>query len=134
MTLWATTADENGGGHWGTPPGRPAWSALRPIAKLSIHNSKVISFVAALLVVYVVSFAPILISAAAIVGLAVGILLLRSPVWGAYLLVLSVPVQKAVSYNAGPVEITVTQALFVAVLGVWWAWLAVRQDRRLVLT
>jgi O-antigen ligase len=87
-----------------------------------------------LLVALVAGLAPPLVSAAAIVGVAVGFLLLRKPVWGAYLLVLSVPVQKAVSYNAGPIEITVTQILFVTVLGIWWAWLSIRADRRLVLT
>ena len=102
--------------------------------KLISHNSKLIPVLAALLVALVAGAAPPLISAAAIVGAATGFLLLRQPVWGAYLLVLSVPVQKAVSYDAGPIEITVTQTLFVVVLGVWWAWLSVRQDRRLVFT
>src|SRR5437870_13481719 len=107
------------------------------LLQFKIQNSKFKipwAWLAALLVAIVVSVAPPVISAAAIIGIAVGMLLLRNPVWGAYLLVLSVPVQKAVSYDAGPVEITVTQALFVAVLGVWWAWLCVRRDRRLVLT
>src|SRR3954470_810881 len=104
------------------------------IRQFKIQNSKLIIACVALLVALVAGLAPPLVSAAVIVGGAVGLLLLRYPVWGAYLLVLSVPVQKAVSYNAGPLEITVTQALFVVVLGIWWAWLTVRQDRRLVLT
>src|SRR5437867_4019267 len=128
MTLRAT-ANENGKGNWGTPPEPPARSTLNPIVKLKTQNSKLITLGAALLVAIVVSVAPPVISAAAIIGIAVGMLLLRSPVWGAYLLVLSVPVQKAVSYDAGPVEITVTQTLFVVVLGIWWAWLSLRQDR-----
>ena len=74
------------------------------------------------------------ITAATIVAVVGGAFLLRNPVWGAYGLVLSVPVQKLVSYEAGPVEITVTQTLFVAVLGIWWAWMSLRKDRRLVLT
>ncbi|HYP20919.1 MAG TPA: hypothetical protein VEY08_12665, partial [Chloroflexia bacterium] len=89
---------------------------------------------AALAVAGVISVAPPLLAGAALGGLVVGFLILRNPVWGAYALVLSVPVQKAVSFDAGPIEITVTQMLFVFVLGVWWAWLSLRQDRRLVLT
>src|SRR3954470_5570662 len=89
---------------------------------------------AVLLAAIIAGVAPPLISTAVIAGLVVGVLLLRNPVWGAYALVLSVPVQKAVSYDAGPIEITVTQTLFVVVLGIWWAWLSVRSHRRLVLT
>ncbi len=81
-----------------------------------------------------IAVAPPFITVAALVGLVVAVLILKNPVWGAYALVLSVPVQKVVSYDAGPIEITVTQTLFVFVLGVWWAWLSLRQDRRLVLT
>ncbi len=102
--------------------------------KLNTQHSKLITLGFALLVAFLVSFAPVLISGAVVAGLVVAALLLRYPVWGAYLLVLSVPVQKAVSYNAGPVEITVTQSLFVLALGIWWAWLSVRQDRRLAFT
>lgn len=78
--------------------------------------------------------APAFITVAAIVGIAAAVLILRHPVLGAYALVLSVPVQKAVSYDAGPVEITVTQTLFVFVLGVWWAWVSLREDRRIAIT
>jgi O-antigen ligase len=77
---------------------------------------------------------PPALAAAGLAGLVVAVLILRRPVWGAYGLVLSVPVQKAVSFDVGPVEVTVTQILFVLVLGVWWAWLSMREDRRLVLT
>src|SRR5689334_1439044 len=77
---------------------------------------------------------PPFVSAAILVAVVGGLLLLKYPVLGAYTLVLSVPVQKAVSYDAGPLEITVTQVMFVVVLGVWWAWLMVRRDRHLELT
>src|SRR3954470_4140417 len=89
---------------------------------------------AVLLAAIIAGVAPPLISTAVIAGLVVGVLLLRNPVWGAYALVLSVPVQKAVSYDAGPIEITVTQTLFVVVLGIWWAWISVRANRRVTLT
>lgn len=78
-----------------------------------------------------VGVTPPLYTAAAIVGITVTFLILRNPVWGAYALVLSVPVQKEVLLSG---SITVTQVLFVFVLGVWWAWLALRRDRRLTLT
>src|SRR5437868_15095804 len=101
MSLRAATANENGGRGWGTPPEPPPEGDMRPIAILKTHNSKLITFGVALLVVGVICFAPVppLILAAALAGLIVGALLLRYPVFGAYLLVLSVPVQKAVSYN-----------------------------------
>ena len=76
-------------------------------------------------------FAPPIITAALIVGLLLVGLLLRNPVWGAYALVLSVPIQKAVTLAAG---ITVTQALFALVLGIWFAWLSLRRNRKLELT
>src|SRR3954466_2041191 len=85
-------------------------------------------------VAYAINRLPPLYTAAAVAGSVVAFLLLRKPVLGAYALVLSVPVQKAVSYDAGPIEITVTQVLFVIVLAIWWAWLSVRQDRRLAFT
>lgn len=78
--------------------------------------------------------APPFVTVAAILGVLLGFVLMKNPVWGAYGLVLSVPVQRAVSYDAGPIEITVTQVLFVIVLGIWWGWLSIRRDRRLVLT
>jgi O-antigen ligase len=91
-------------------------------------------WLAALLVAGLIALTPPLVAALGIVGLVVAVLLVRRPVWGAYALVLSVPVQKAVSFDAGPLEITVTQVLFVFVLALWWAWMSQRQDRRLVLT
>ena len=68
---------------------------------------------------------------AAILGVVIVGLILRNPVWGAYALVLSVPVQKAVSI---PGDVTVTQVLFVLVLGVWWAAMALRDDKRIQIT
>ncbi|MEO6457030.1 MAG: O-antigen ligase family protein [Chloroflexia bacterium] len=85
----------------------------------------------ALLLAIVAGVAPPLYVGVGLAGVALLVLLLRKPVWGAYALVLSVPVQKAVSL---PADITVTQLLFVLVLGIWWAWLALRGDRKLVLT
>ncbi len=77
---------------------------------------------------------PLIWVVAALAGIVVAVLILRRPEWGPPALVLSVPVQKAVSFDVGPVEVTVTQIIFVLVLGVWWAWLSLREDRRLVLT
>ena|SRR5436190_2193483 len=88
----------------------------------------------ALLVAFIISTQPPLYTAAALVGLTAATLLLLNPVWGAYAIVLSVPVQKFVTYNAGPLEITITQMIFVFVLAMWLAWMSIRQDRRLVLT
>src|SRR5947208_2136811 len=65
-----------------------------------------------LVIAYAITRTPPIIAAAAVLGLVVGFLFLRKPVWGAYALILSVSVQKAVSYDAGPIEITVTQVLF----------------------
>jgi O-antigen ligase len=45
--------------------------------------------------------------------------------------VLSVPVQQTVRLPGG---VTFTQLLFALVLGIWFAWMAIRADRRLVLT
>jgi len=86
------------------------------------------------LIPLVIGYTPPLVSGLAVLGLIVGVILLRSPVLGAYGLVLSVPVQRLVGFDAGPIEITVTQVLFVVVLGIWWAWLAVREDRPVRLT
>src|SRR4051794_38285170 len=108
--------------------------------KLKTQNSKFFQgmwpwgWLLAIVVALLSAFAPPLISIGLAAGLLVAMVLLRNPVWGAYALVLSVPVQKAVSYDAGPIEITVTQSLFVVVLGIWWAWMALRADRRLVMT
>src|SRR6266487_4178403 len=88
-------------------------------------------WVLALAVAVVAGLAPPLVTAALIFSVLVAILLLKRPVWGAYALVLSVPVQQTVEL---PGNITITQVLFVLVLGLWWAWLSLRQDRRLVIT
>ena len=55
------------------------------------------AWAAALLLVIIAGAAPPLLSGALVVGLIVGALLLLNPVWGAYGLVLSVPVQKLVA-------------------------------------
>lgn len=99
-------------------------------SEFKIQNSALL-WLSAVLVAVAVGVLPPLYTAAAILGIAVTILILRHPVWGAYALVLSVPVQKAITLGGG---LTVTQVLFVFVLGVWWAWLALRKDRRLSLT
>ncbi|HUP27119.1 MAG TPA: O-antigen ligase family protein [Chloroflexia bacterium] len=85
----------------------------------------------ALLAAAVAGAGPPLYVGAGLAAVLLLVLLLRKPVWGAYMLVLSVPVQKAVNL---PADITVTQLLFVLVLGIWWAWLSIRRDRRLTLT
>src|SRR5438552_18505714 len=81
-----------------------------------------VSILAAPALAYGITHVPPLIAAAVVLGPVAAFFFLRRPVWGAYALVLSVPVQKAVTYNAGPVEVTVTQGLFVFVLAIWWAW------------
>jgi O-antigen ligase len=78
-----------------------------------------------------VGFLPAPIVVACVVGLVVAVLILRKPVWGAYALVLSVPVQKAVNL---PADVTVTQLLFGLVLAVWWVWMMIREDKRLHIT
>src|SRR4051812_12842649 len=109
-------------------------------SELKTQNSKIFQgmwpwgWLLAVAVALLATFAPPLIAIGLAGGLLVAMVLVRKPVWGAYALVLSVPVQKAVSYDAGPIEITVTQTLFVFVLSVWWAWMAIRSDRRLVMT
>ncbi len=114
------------------------------MARALIHNSQsagswtssnsgnpVWAWPVALGVAILAGLAPPLVTVGLIFSVLVGILLLRKPVWGAYLLVLSVPVQKAVEL---PVDVTVTQIVFVLVLGLWWTWLAIRDDRRIVFT
>jgi len=110
----------------------PSSSRITQNSKLIIQNF--VPWAIGAVVAFAITRLPPLYAAAAVLGPMLGFLLLRKPVWGAYALVLSVPVQKAVSYDAGPIEITVTQVLFVAVLAIWWGWLAVRQDRRLNFT
>jgi O-antigen ligase len=85
----------------------------------------------ALLVGAVIGFAPAIALPGIIGGLVLITLILRRPVWGAYVLVLSVPIQKAITLPAG---ITVTQVLFALVLVIWWLWLGIRAEKRLFLT
>ncbi|HST03448.1 MAG TPA: O-antigen ligase family protein [Chloroflexia bacterium] len=75
--------------------------------------------------------APPLVSLGVLVAGLVVFILLKKPLWGAYALVLSVPVQDTVKLPGG---INVTQAAFVLVLGIWWFWMALRSDRRLHIT
>jgi O-antigen ligase len=79
----------------------------------------------------VAGLAPPLVTAVLIASALVGFLLFKWPVWGAYALVLSVPVQDVVEVGG---NITVTQILFVLVLGICWMWIALRDDRRIVIT
>jgi putative inorganic carbon (HCO3(-)) transporter len=88
-------------------------------------------WVLALAVAVVAGLAPPLVTAVLIISVPAAILLLKRPVWGAYALVLSVPVQQTIEL---PGNITLTQVLFVLVLSLWWAWLSLRQDRRLIIT
>ncbi|HUS14223.1 MAG TPA: O-antigen ligase family protein [Chloroflexia bacterium] len=60
--------------------------------------------------------------AAAIIG---GVLLIRHPVWGIYLLVLSVPVQKEIAFGSN----SATQGVMAALLFVWWLWMAAAQRK-----
>jgi O-antigen ligase len=98
-------------------------------SKSAIRNS--LPWLIAIAVSVLVGVAPPLVSIGALGGLFIAGLLLRNPVLGGYALVLSVPVQKAVTL---PGEITFTQVLFVLVLGIWYAWVALRDDRRIRLT
>ncbi len=95
-----------------------------------VRNSPWVWVVGLALAVFA-GLAPPLLTAALIVSVLLGILLLKRPVWGAYALVLSVPVQQVIEL---PGNITVTQVLFVLVLGLCLAWLSLREDRRLVIT
>ena len=75
--------------------------------------------------------APPLVSLGVLVAGLLVFILLKKPLWGAYALVLSVPVQDTVKLPGG---VNVTQVMFVLVLGVWWFWMSVRADRRLHIT
>jgi O-antigen ligase len=85
----------------------------------------------ALAVAAVIGLAPVFVGAGILAALLLIALILRRPVWGVYALVLSVPVQKAVTLGE---SITVTQVLFVLVLGIWWLWFSIRENKRLELT
>ncbi len=88
-------------------------------------------WVLAALLAVAAGLAPPLATIALIVVLVAGTLFLKNPLLGAFAVILSVPVQDTVTLPGG---ITITQVVFVLVLGLWWAWMALRQDRRLVLT
>ena len=101
-------------------------------SKLSTQNSRsILIWIAAILIAVLVGVAPPLVSVGALAGVAMLAVILRKPVFGAYALVLSVPVQDQVTLPAG---ITFTQVLFVLVAGIWYAWLMLRDNRRLQIT
>lgn len=101
-------------------------------SKVSTQNARnILIWVAAVLLAVLVGVAPPLVSVGALAGVAVLAIILRRPVFGAYALVLSVPVQDQVTLPAG---ITFTQVLFVLVAGIWYAWLMLRENRRLQVT
>ncbi len=95
------------------------------------HIQSRVQWLLAIAVAIVVGVAPPAVTGGVLGGLFVLGFILRNPMWGAYALVLSVPVQDAVTLPGG---VTFTQVLFVLVLGVWYAWVALREDRRIVLT
>ncbi|MDQ3928684.1 MAG: hypothetical protein M3328_06000, partial [Chloroflexota bacterium] len=78
-----------------------------------------------------VGILPPLVSGGILAGVAVTAVILRRPVFGAYALVLSVPVQDQVPLPGG---ITVTQIMFVLVVGIWYAWTMLREERRVRVT
>lgn len=88
-------------------------------------------WVGAVLLALFVGVAPPLVSGGLLAGVAVMSVILRRPVFGAYALVLSVPVQDQVPLPGG---ITVTQVMFVLVAGVWYAWTMIREERRVLFT
>lgn len=85
----------------------------------------------AVLLAVIVGVAPPLVSGGLLAGVAVMAVVLRRPVFGAYALVLSVPVQDQVEIHGG---ITFTQVLFVLVAGIWYAWTMIRENRRVLFT
>lgn len=103
----------------------------KPLASLNLDQHRIVPWVLGIALAVIAGVAPPLITIGLVVGTIVLVLLLKKPVWGAYALVLSVPVQDAVELPGG---ITFTQVLFVLVLGIWFAWQALRGDRRLHIT
>ncbi|HEX8597499.1 MAG TPA: O-antigen ligase family protein [Chloroflexia bacterium] len=85
----------------------------------------------AVLLAVMVGVVPPLVSVGILVGVAVTAVILRRPVFGAYALVLSVPVQDRVPL---PASLTVTQILFALVAGIWYAWTMLRENRRVLVT
>jgi O-antigen ligase len=84
----------------------------------------------ALVVALAVNLLPPLVVLGVVAGVVGLVLFLQRPVWAAYALVLSVPAQDVVTVGS----ITVTRVVFVVTLGIWWMWLALRDDRRFQLT
>ncbi len=88
-------------------------------------------WLAVVLLAVMVGILPPLVSGGILAGVAVTAVILRRPVFGAYALVLSVPVQDQVPLPGG---ITVTQIMFVLVVGIWYAWTMLREERRVRVT
>ncbi|MDQ3706367.1 MAG: O-antigen ligase family protein [Chloroflexota bacterium] len=84
----------------------------------------------ALVVALAVNLLPPLVVLGVVAGVVGLVLFLRRPVWAVYALVLSVPAQDVVTVGS----ITATRVVFVVTLGIWWMWLALRDDRRFQLT
>src|SRR5215210_5946075 len=99
------------------------------LLSLKAHNLKLkttaFGFIA-LVVAFAVNLLPTWVVPVLVIGLASLVLFLRRPIWAVYALVLSVPVQNVVSIG----DITVTRVVFAVALGIWWMWLALRDDHR----
>src|SRR4051812_36822077 len=104
---------------------------IKALNRIDINGRQILPWALGVVLAIIAGIAPPLITVGLVVGTIVLVLLLKKPLWGAYALVLSVPVQDAVELPGG---ITFTQVLFVLVLGIWFAWLALRGDRRLHIT
>lgn len=102
--------------------------AANPLNRITLDRKQITLWVVGLVLALITGIAPPLASFGLVVGVLVLVLLLRKPLYGAYALVLSVPVQDAVELPGG---ITFTQVLFVLVLGIWFGWLSLRSDRKL---
>lgn len=105
--------------------------STKALSRINLDRRQILPWTAGIALALIAGIAPPLITLGLVVGVIVLVLLLKKPLWGAYALVLSVPVQDAVELPGG---ITFTQVLFVLVLGIWFGWLALRGDRRLHIT
>jgi putative inorganic carbon (HCO3(-)) transporter len=102
-----------------------------PLTRIHLESRQIIPWALGIALAVIAGISPPLFTIGLIVGTIVLVVLLKRPLWGAYALVLSVPIQDAVEL---PGSITFTQVLFVLVLGIWFAWIALRADRRLFIT
>src|SRR5215203_3575683 len=101
------------------------------LTRIHLDSRSIIPWALGIALAIIAGISPPLITVGLIVGTIVLVILLKKPLWGAYALVLSVPIQDAVEL---PGSITFTQVLFVLVLGIWFAWISLRADRRLYIT